>query len=301
MKLLRFMVVFCAFIPFRICYRNPHNRLRQNLHICHKTKKVKIVDKEKMPNELYKSFTFNQQTYADYLTQEEDNITIVEGPAGTGKTWLACQMANKQLKQEKIKKIIITRPVVSVEEDIGFLPGTINTKMNPWIRPILDIFEENYSKAQVTQMIQDGKIEISPLGFMRGRTFKDAFIIADEMQNSSPAQMLMLLTRIGANSRMVITGDIAQSDRLENNGLKDLVERCHKTSIYNENIHLVRLNHNDVKRSNIVRQVLTLYANGTAEQKKFTHTKPQCIPINLESNGNDDAALIPKRLIRNTF
>jgi len=207
---------------------------------------------------LYLPKTPNQKDYVNALNTKEDSITIVVGPAGTGKTLMACNHAVSYFKENKIDKIIITRPVVPVEEDIGFLPGSMVKKMDPWTRPILDIFEEYYSKTQVNNMILNGQIEISPLGFMRGRTFKNSFIIADEMQNSSPNQMYMLLTRIGTNSRMVITGDLEQSDKFENNGLKDLINKykIHKNL---KNIMLIELNNNDIQRSELVNQVIELY------------------------------------------
>lgn len=207
---------------------------------------------------MYKPKTYNQIKYVNALNSKEDSITIVVGPAGTGKTLMACNSAIRYFKENKIDKIIVTRPVVSVEEDIGFLPGSLVKKMDPWTRPIFDIFEEYYSKAQVNNMILNGQIEISPLGFMRGRTFKNAFIIADEMQNSSPNQMYMLLTRIGSNSRMVITGDLEQSDRIDNNGLKDLMNK-YKSVPDQKNIMLVELNKTDVQRSELVSQIINLY------------------------------------------
>jgi phosphate starvation-inducible PhoH-like protein len=207
---------------------------------------------------------------------KNDTIVIAVGPAGTGKTLMACNAAINYLNKNKIDKIVITRPVVSVEEDIGFLPGSLSKKMDPWIKPIFDIFEEFYSKSEIMKMVYDGKIEISPLGFMRGRTFKNAFIIADEMQNSSPNQMYMLLTRIGDNSRMVITGDLQQSDKSQNNGLKDLIQK-YKTKNNLNNIILIELNKTDIQRSKLVDEVINLYDNN-----KFSNC-----------NGLNDAALIP--------
>ena len=144
-------------------------------------------------------------------------IVLGMGPAGTGKTFIACHTAVEQLKSTKIEKIIITRPIVSVEENMGFLPGSINEKMDPFTRPIFDVLSSSYDKKEIQLLIKKNIIEISPLGFMRGRTFDNAFIIADEMQNSSPNQMKMLLTRIGENSKLVITGDLEQSDYGHNN------------------------------------------------------------------------------------
>jgi len=122
----------------------------------------------------------------------------------------------------KVEKIIVTRPAVSADEDLGFLPGTLEEKMAPWTRPIFDVFSGIFLCNEIENMIQEGIIEISPLAYMRGRTFKNAYIIADEMQNATPSQMKMLLTRIGENSKMAVTGDLAQADRLKDNGLLDL-------------------------------------------------------------------------------
>jgi phosphate starvation-inducible PhoH-like protein len=248
---------------------------------------------------LYIPKTPNQKEYVKALDSKDDSITVVIGPAGTGKTLMACNSAVNYLKENKIDKIIITRPVVPVEEEIGFLPGSLVKKMDPWTRPIFDIFEEYFSKTQVASMVTNGQIEISPLGFMRGRTFKNAFIIADEMQNSSPNQMYMLLTRIGINSRMVITGDLEQSDKLENNGLKNLIE---KIQIYNknqrlENIRLIVLNASDIQRSELVESVINLYKYKPFEDNIKNETKYEIKkPIYIEpDNFYSDAALIPKK------
>lgn len=202
--------------------------------------------------------TENQKNYVKYLNLEKDYIISVIGPAGTGKTLFACNRAIDCLKKKTINKIVITRPAISVEEELGFLPGNLEKKMAPWTRPLFDIFLESFSRTDLNNMINNNVIEISPLGFMRGRTFKDSFIIADEMQNSSPNQMLMLLTRIGMNSKMVITGDLEQSDRMENNGLKDFITRLKcKTP---ENFYLVEMEDKDVQRSHLVNEVLNLYS-----------------------------------------
>ena len=131
---------------------------------------------------------------------------------GTGRTLLGV-LAAIGLRSGKCEKIIVTRPAVSVDEQHGFLPGTLVEKMAPWTRPIFDVFEEYWSPQQIEAMITDGVIEIAPLAYMRGRTFKNCYIIADEMQNATPSQMKMLLTRIGTGSRIVVTGDLNQHDR----------------------------------------------------------------------------------------
>jgi len=178
-------------------------------------------NKRKLMKNMYVPKSMNQQKYVDYLNDKNNTLVVAIGSAGSGKTLFACIKAIELLKNKKIKKIIITRPVVSVEENIGFLPGNIESKMDPFMRPIFDIFSEMYSVKEIHDLISMGHIEISPLAYMRGRTFKNAFIIADEMQNSTPNQMFMLVTRLGSNSRLVVTGDLQQTDLNKTNGLED--------------------------------------------------------------------------------
>ena len=167
----------------------------------------------------------NQESYTLSLLNQSKSIVFGIGPAGTGKTLLACQAAVKSFLENDISKIIVTRPAVSTDEDLGFLPGTLEQKMAPWTRPIFDVLREYFYSGEIESMIREGIIEISPLAYMRGRTFKRAFIIADEMQNATPNQMKMLLTRIGMYSKMAVTGDLAQADRLNDNGLIDFVNQ----------------------------------------------------------------------------
>jgi len=167
--------------------------------------------------------SLNQETYIDLLTDPSKLIIFATGPAGTGKTMLAVMAAIRAYQEGVIQKIIITRPAVGVDdEEHGFLPGDLNAKMAPWTRPIMDVFADYYRQSEITRMLDESTIEISPLAYMRGRTFKNSWIIADEMQNATPNQMKMLLTRLGDNSKMVVTGDTQQADRKENNnGLLD--------------------------------------------------------------------------------
>jgi len=183
------------------------------------------------------------------------------GPAGCGKTLFACNEGVKEFKDGHIQKLILTRPIVSVDEELGYLPGSIMQKMDPWTRPIFDILEDFYSNTQIQTMVQNGVIEISPLAYMRGRTFKNAFIIADEMQNSSPNQMLMLATRLGEGSRMVITGDLAQSDRSVDNGLLTILNKIKKYEKDRpiQNVRYVEMNNTDIQRSNSVCEILEIY------------------------------------------
>lgn len=201
----------------------------------------------------------NQKKYVELLSNNSVDVVVTLGPAGTGKTLFACATAVQELQRGNIQKIVLTRPVVPVEEDIGYLPGNMIAKMNPWTRPIFDILEEFYSVRDIDNMLNSGVIEISPLGFMRGRTFKRAFIIADEMQNSSPNQMLMLATRLGEKSRMVVTGDLKQSDRMESNGLLDLMQKIEAFEGERDLIRMVSMDHRDVQRSQVVSKMLEIY------------------------------------------
>jgi phosphate starvation-inducible PhoH-like protein len=193
------------------------------------------------------------------LFDPETHITIAVGPAGTGKTYLAVQAAIRALRTGEVDKIVLTRPAVEVDgEKHGFLPGDLNQKMEPWTRPLLDVLNEYYSPKDVAQMLADQIIEISPLAFMRGRTFKSAYIIADEMQNATPSQMKMLLTRIGVGSKIVVTGDIEQTDRTTvNNGLIDIAARLESTP--SRGLQVCRLGAKDVQRHPIIATVLEIY------------------------------------------
>lgn len=199
-----------------------------------------------------------QETYIELLKNPKKYIVFAIGPAGTGKTMLAVQMAIKLYKEQVINKIIVTRPAVSVDEDHGFLPGTLNQKMEPWTRPIFDVFEEYYHPKEIQGMLEDGVIEISPLAYMRGRTFKNAFIVADEMQNATPSQMKMLLTRIGEGSRMVVTGDLNQADRPKENGLLDFCKLYSEGGDYRM-LAMAYFEAKDVERHPVVREVLKVY------------------------------------------
>lgn len=200
----------------------------------------------------------SQESYLELLKNPKKYIVFAIGPAGTGKTMLGVQMAIKQLKEGLINKIIITRPAVSVDEDHGFLPGTLNQKMEPWTRPIFDVFEEYYHPKEIASMLEDGIIEISPLAYMRGRTFKNSFVIADEMQNATPSQMKMLLTRIGENSRMVVTGDLNQADRPSENGLLEFCNLYGKGGDYRM-VAMAKFDIKDVERHPVVKEILSIY------------------------------------------
>jgi phosphate starvation-inducible protein PhoH and related proteins len=200
----------------------------------------------------------NQKLYLTKLYEESTSIVLAIGPAGTGKTMLAVQFGVKLFQEGKVDRIVVTRPAVSVDEDLGFLPGDLNEKMAPWTRPIFDVLGEYYQKKEIASMLEEGVIEISPLAYMRGRTFKNAYIVADEMQNATVNQMKMLLTRLGEGSKMVVTGDLAQADRLSDNGLIDFCNLLEQKE-YLEHIDIIRFDNKDIERHNAVKEVLAVY------------------------------------------
>ena len=263
---------------------------------------------------VYKPEGENQKQYATHLKDGQVKLVLGIGPAGTGKTLLACQQAIHDLKDGVVDKIIITRPVIPVEEEeIGYLPGNINKKMAPWTQPIFDIFMDHYTKKEIDMMIQFNIIEIAPLAFMRGRTFQRAFIIADEMQNSTPKQMLMLTSRLGGSSKMVITGDFEQSDKDKyNNGLADFLARFrlfkrfrnkkkrimeavrdtlmlpkNASSIDNDafcEVRVILFNPNDIQRSPFVKKIIEMYnmenddEKGVMKRVRKNVTEPIIVP-----------------------
>jgi len=199
----------------------------------------------------------SQETYLELLQDPRKYIVFAIGPAGTGKTLIGVQQAIKAYQEKLVDKIVITRPAVSVDEEHGFLPGTLNEKMAPWTRPIFDVFEEHYTVKEVEHLVSENILEISPLAYMRGRTFKNAFIIADEMQNATPSQMKMLLTRLGERSKMAVTGDLQQADRPSSNGLLDFVEKYEQTQ--SRSVAVVRFTTKDIERHEAVKEILRIY------------------------------------------
>ena len=201
----------------------------------------------------------NQEQYVLKLLDDTKDIVFGIGPAGTGKTLLAVQVAVKLFKAGKIDKIIVTRPAVSVDEDLGFLPGTLEEKMAPWTRPIFDVLREYFNAKEIEGMISEGIIEIAPLAYMRGRTFKHSFILADEMQNATQNQMKMLLTRLGEKSMMAVTGDLNQADRLKDNGLINFTRLLESTN--QSCLDIVQFEQGDIERHAAVKAVLQVYGD----------------------------------------
>ena len=201
----------------------------------------------------------HQEDYIDILSDSQTPIAFATGPAGTGKTMLAVQMGIQKFESGEINRIVITRPAVSVDEQHGFLPGSLKDKMAPWTRPIFDVLEEHWDPKQVERMIESKEIEIAPLAYMRGRTFKECWIVADEMQNATPNQMKMLLTRLGEESMMAVTGDLNQADRLKDNGLIDftrLLEHSDQSCL-----SVVQFDKGDIERHAAVKAVLAVYGD----------------------------------------
>jgi len=199
--------------------------------------------------------TINQKRYVDSI--RANTITFGIGPAGTGKTFLAVALAAAALSRREVNRIILTRPAVEAGERLGFLPGDLMAKVDPYLRPLFDALHDMLDPERVSQHLERGVIEVAPLAFMRGRTLNDSFIILDEAQNTSPEQMKMFLTRLGFNSKMVVTGDVTQVDlpREQDSGLivvSDILAEV-------EGVEFVRFGEEDVVRHKLVRRIVAAY------------------------------------------
>jgi phosphate starvation-inducible PhoH-like protein len=202
-----------------------------------------------------------QRHLSTLLRDTTQKIIFVTGPAGTGKTVFATEMGVQHLLSGTYNKLVFTRPNISVDEELGFLPGTLEEKLGPYMRPIYDILHTFITPKDVVSMMEDKIIEIAPLGFMRGRTFKNTWIVADEMQNATVSQMKMLLTRLGENSQLIITGDLDQSDMQMTNGLTDFLERWNNNNIVSKRISHVQFSHADILREPVVEEILKIYGS----------------------------------------
>lgn len=228
-------------------------KMYENIHFLSQNEKDNFEKKFAVPK------TRSQEIYASMLRNRNKKIIIATGPAGTGKTMFATEFGIRNFLLGKCDKLIFTRPSVSVDEDLGYLPGKLEDKMAPWIRPIYDILHQFISPKEVSELIEEKIIEIAPLGYMRGRTFKNSWIVADEMQNSTVSQMKMLLTRLGENSRLAITGDLDQYDNLNQmNGLEDFLNKFknHRSS----SIGSFEFEKEDIQREHVVKEVLDIYS-----------------------------------------
>jgi phosphate starvation-inducible PhoH-like protein len=201
--------------------------------------------------------TVNQKHYVSELKDPLRSLVICTGPAGTGKTAFACRTAVEQLKSREIEQLVITKPLITVGNDMGYLPGNIRDKMSPWIESYLEIFKEHYSMNQIEDMMKKEVIKLAPLAYCRGNTYSNSFVICDESQNMTPQQTKLLLTRMGEQSKLVLIGDLDQQDTHGLSGLADFLERYGDKEY--EEIANVRLTEDDVCRSSLVKYILTLY------------------------------------------
>lgn len=197
--------------------------------------------------------TENQAKYIQAIASYP--LTFGVGPAGVGKTWLCASLAAQALDNGDTQKIIITRPAVEAEEDLGFLPGEIEDKYAPYLVPFLDVLNERLGKSQVEYYLKNGVIEAAPLAYMRGRTFRNAWVILDEAQNTTPGQMKMFLTRIGQYTTVIVNGDESQCDLHGPCGLTDAINRVS----YIPSVKIVRFTKNDVVRSGLAQEIVEAY------------------------------------------
>jgi phosphate starvation-inducible PhoH-like protein len=215
--------------------------------------------------------TANQKRYVDAI--DDHTITFGIGPAGTGKTYLAMAMAVAALQAKKVNKIVLTRPAVEAGESLGFLPGTLSEKIDPYLRPLFDALNDMIDIDSIPRLMQSGIIEVAPLAYMRGRTLNDAFIILDEAQNTTAEQMKMFLTRLGFGSKMVITGDVTQIDlpNGQNSGLK--VVRDILKDI--DDIAFLELTAEDVVRHRLIGDIVKAYDNFDEQRQALRHIRQQ--------------------------
>ena len=215
--------------------------------------------------------TLNQKHYVDAI--DEHTIVFGIGPAGTGKTYLAMAKAVQALQAKRVNRIILTRPAVEAGERLGFLPGTLNDKIDPYLRPLYDALHDMVDPESIPRLMAAGTIEVAPLAYMRGRTLNDAFIILDEAQNTSPEQMKMFLTRLGFGSKMVVNGDVSQIDlpREQRSGLVEVGEILRGV----EGIGVVHFGNEDVVRHKIVQRIVQAYADHAEQSAPDLHSAKQ--------------------------
>lgn len=212
-----------------------------------KKQKVEIVPRNLSQEDLLAS-----------LESDKKSITFAVGPAGTGKTMIATLFAVRALKAKQIDKIVITRPNVAVDDkDVGYLPGDIIKKMSPWLKPITDVMQDYFSMAEIEQMMVEEIIEAVPIAFIRGRTFKNSIVIVDEAQGTTANSLLSILTRIGENCKLIVTGDLAQSDRGSENGLKDFLDRMAGKNL--PGVDIITFKRHEVQRHPVIKDILKLY------------------------------------------
>lgn len=206
-----------------------------------------------------KPITPKQNHYLDQLQNSFIPVVIGFGPPGSGKTLWPCFTGIEKLLNKDVEKLVLTRPTINTGRDLGALPGNIEKKLDPWLRSIYDQMYKFYDKKLIQNLLSDEKIEICPLEFMRGRSFDSTYIIADEMQNSYPDQHKMLLTRIGQNTKLAITGDLEQTDIKLKNGLEDFIDRYDSMEKKTSLISIIEFDSDDVQRSEVVKEIIKIY------------------------------------------
>ena len=216
-----------------------------------------------------KAKTVGQQRYVDAI--KKNTIVFGVGPAGTGKTFLAVAMAVSALKAKEISRIVLTRPAVEAGEKLGFLPGDLQSKIDPYLRPLYDALGEMLGGESFSKFLEKGIIEIAPLAYMRGRTLDDAFIILDEAQNTTPEQMKMFLTRLGNNSKAIVTGDVTQIDLpfIKKSGLVEAIDILNDIS----GISIFKFSHKDVVRHPLVQKIILAYEKNAIKTQPSTEGK----------------------------
>ena len=219
--------------------------------------------------------TAGQKRYVDSIRR--NTITFGVGPAGTGKTYLAMAMAVAALKRKEVGRIVLARPVVEAGESLGFLPGTLQEKLDPYVRPLYDALFDMTDMERGNSLIEQGVIEIAPLAFMRGRTMNDAFVILDEAQNTTPEQMKMFLTRLGFNSKFVVTGDASQKDLKGASGL----DHARRVLAGVDDISFIDLDHNDIVRHTLVARIVDAY-NAAAQKGPEAGRRPSPLGQDIE-------------------
>lgn len=212
--------------------------------------------KHRGSKEPIKPKTDNQAAYLNSI--QHNNLTFALGPAGTGKTYIAAAHAADLLREKKIEKFIITRPAVEAGESLGFLPGEMEEKFEPYFAPVRDILAERLGSGHLEALLRNKRIEVKPLAFMRGSTFKNAFVLLDEAQNTTPAQMKLFLSRIGEHAKLSVNGDLKQMDIRGKSGLYDAVQRC---SHINQ-VGVIRFDRSDIVRSGIAQAIVEAYEDG---------------------------------------
>jgi phosphate starvation-inducible PhoH-like protein len=228
-----------------------------------------VPTKQKINDQPLQPKTEGQKRYINAI--KNFALTLATGPAGTGKTYICATMAADALIAGEKDRIIVTRPAVEAGESLGFLPGELEEKFDPYLQPFREVLEERLGKSRVEYLLKDGRIDASPLAYMRGRTFKNAFVILDEAQNTTPTQMKMFLTRIGENCTVVVNGDIAQKDVRGTSGLEDAVRRLS----FIPAVKHIAFKREDIVRSDLVGEIIQAYdRNLEEEDRQFPDRHP---------------------------